>query len=82
MSDSSILPPQHQDQRPGKETEMPPRPAYEGRKYLAAGKLRGKVAVVTGGDSGIGRAVALAYAREGADIALLYLNEVEDADAR
>jgi len=80
MSDSSILPPQHQDQRPGKETEMPPRPAYEGRKYLAAGKLRGKVAVVTGGDSGIGRAVALAYAREGADIALLYLNEVEDAD--
>ena len=59
---------------------MHPRPAYEGRKYLAAGKLRGKVAIVTGGDSGIGRAVALAYAREGADIALLYLNEVEDAD--
>jgi len=74
------LPPQHQDQRPGKETEMHPRPAYEGRRYLAAGKLRGKVAVVTGGDSGIGRAVAVAYAREGADVALLYLNEFEDAD--
>lgn len=78
MSDSTF-PPQHQNRQPGLESEMQPPPAYEGRKYLAAGKLRGKVAIVTGGDSGIGRAVAVAYAREGADVVVLYLNENEDA---
>ncbi|MCA1291674.1 SDR family oxidoreductase [Paenibacillus sp. alder61] len=73
------MPPQHQDQQPGIESDMHPRPEYEGT-YLAAGKLRGKVALITGGDSGIGRAVALAYAKEGADLAIVYLNEHDDAN--
>ncbi|WHX50745.1 SDR family oxidoreductase [Paenibacillus woosongensis] len=72
------MPPQHQNQRPGIEEEMNPRPKYEGN-YKAAGKLQGKVALITGGDSGIGRAVAIAYAKEGADVAIVYLNENEDA---
>lgn len=72
------MPPQHQNQRPGNEEEMNPRPEYEGN-YKAAGKLKGKVALITGGDSGIGRAVAVAYAKEGADVAIVYLNENEDA---
>ncbi|MFD3257905.1 SDR family oxidoreductase [Paenibacillus lentus] len=72
------MPPQHQNQRPGIEEEMNPRPKYEGT-YKAAGKLEGKVALITGGDSGIGRAVAVAYAKEGADVAIVYLNENEDA---
>jgi len=72
------MPPQHQNQRPGIEEEMNPRPKYEGN-YKAAGKLQGKVALITGGDSGIGRAVAVAYAKEGADVAIVYLNENEDA---
>lgn len=72
------MPPQHQNQRPGIEEEMNPRPEYEGN-YKAAGKLKGKVALITGGDSGIGRAVAVAYAKEGADVAIVYLNENEDA---
>lgn len=73
------LPPQHQNQQPGIESEMHPRPEYEGT-YLAAGKLRNKVALITGADSGIGRAVAVAYAKEGADIAIVYLNEHDDAN--
>lgn len=73
------MPPQHQDQQPGIESEMHPRPEYEGT-YLAAGKLRGKTALITGGDSGIGRAVALAYAKEGADLVIVYLNEHDDAN--
>lgn len=72
------MPPQHQNKRPGIEEEMNPRPKYEGT-YKAAGKLEGKVALITGGDSGIGRAVAVAYAKEGADVAIVYLNENEDA---
>lgn len=81
MSDSKqTLPAQHQDHRPGCEEEMQPPPAFEGEDYLPAGKLRDRVAVITGADSGIGRAVAVAFAREGADIVLLYLNEVEDAE--
>jgi NAD(P)-dependent dehydrogenase (short-subunit alcohol dehydrogenase family) len=81
MSDSKqTLPPQHQNHRPGSEEEMSPAPAYEGDDYLPAGKLRDRVAVITGADSGIGRAVAVAFAREGADIVLLYLNEFEDAE--
>jgi NAD(P)-dependent dehydrogenase (short-subunit alcohol dehydrogenase family) len=60
---------------PGLEKKMDPRPRFEAGEYRAAGKLEGKVALVTGGDSGIGRAVALIYAREGADVALVYLDE-------
>lgn len=77
---NQTLPPQHQAQRPGKEGDMHPRPAYKAEDYRAAGKLEGKVAVITGADSGIGRAVAVVFAREGADIVLLYLDQPEDAE--
>lgn len=72
-------PPQHQDRRPGLETEMTPRPDSHGRSR-GSGKLHDKVALITGGDSGIGRAVAIAYAREGADVAIVYLSEHKDAE--
>lgn len=74
------LPPQHQEQRPGKEGEMHPEPIYISEHYKAAGKLEGKVAIITGADSGIGRAVAVHFAREGADIVMLYLEEHADAE--
>lgn len=73
------FPKQHQE-RPGKEAEIEPRPRYEAPLYRGAEKLKGKVALITGGDSGIGRAVAVLYAREGADIAIVYLPE-EQRDA-
>lgn len=73
------MPPQHQNQQPGIEAQMNPHPQYEGN-YKAAGKLQGKVAIITGGDSGIGRAVAVAYAKEGADVSIVYLSEHGDAD--
>jgi len=73
------LPPQHQEQRPGRESEMTPQPEAESRQYRAAGKLQGKIALITGGDSGIGRAVAIDFAKEGADVAIVYLNEHDDA---
>ena len=73
-------PRQKQTRRPGLESEMRPRPDYT-PKYPGAGKLKDKVALITGGDSGIGRAVAIAYAREGADVLLSYLPEEQpDAD--
>ncbi|MDT3425185.1 NAD(P)-dependent dehydrogenase (short-subunit alcohol dehydrogenase family) [Paenibacillus forsythiae] len=74
------LPPQHQDRQPGLESEMTPRPKYEPAAYKAAGKLLGKAALITGGDSGIGRAVAVAFAKEGADVVISYLNEHSDAE--
>jgi NAD(P)-dependent dehydrogenase (short-subunit alcohol dehydrogenase family) len=74
------LPPQHQEHQPGKETEMTPRPKSEDRDYRGSGKLRDKAAIITGGDSGIGRSVAIHFAREGADVAVVYLEEHEDAD--
>ena len=62
-------------------TGCDPAPMYDAPFYSGSGKLRDKVAVVTGADSGIGRAVAVLFAREGADIAVLYLNETADAEA-
>lgn len=73
------LPPQHQNQQPGKQSEMNPQPQVEKSTYRAAGKLQGKAAIVTGADSGIGRSVAVYFAKEGADVAVLYLNEQQDA---
>lgn len=73
-------PPQHQDKQPGLETLMSPRPQSEDDSYKGSGKLKGKIALITGGDSGIGKAVALAFAKEGADIAIAYLDEHEDAE--
>ncbi|WP_059054329.1 SDR family oxidoreductase [Paenibacillus senegalimassiliensis] len=73
------MPPQHQNQQPGIESDMNPRPVFEG-SYKAAGKLKDKVALITGGDSGIGRAVAVAYAKEGADVSIVYLSEHSDAE--
>ena len=73
-------PPQHQDQQPGRESQMRPQPRSEDATYRGSGKLRGRAALITGGDSGIGRAVAAFFAKEGADVAIVYLNEHEDAE--
>ena len=77
--EQSLQPPQHQDQQPGRESEMTPRPKADDPQYRGSGKLQDKVALITGGDSGIGRAIAIFYAKEGADVAILYLNEHDDA---
>ena len=72
------LPRQHQPM-PGRTDKMLPKPDHGEESYHGSGKLAGKKAVITGADSGIGRAVAIAYAREGADVLIAYLNEHEDA---
>lgn len=72
------LPAQHQE-KPGSEADLDPAPRYLAPSYQGSGKLKDKVALITGGDSGIGRAVAVLYAREGARVAIAYLSEDEDA---
>jgi len=74
-----LQPPQHQQRQPGREYKMQPRPRAEDKAQRGSGKLRDKVAIITGADSGIGRAVAIAFAKEGADIAVVYLEEQKDA---
>jgi len=73
------IPPQEQTHQPGFEYEMKPRPQAEKQTYQGSGKLKDKVAIITGGDSGIGRAVAIAFAKEGAHSVIVYLNEDVDA---
>ena len=74
------FPPQQQDRQPGIESEMTPQPRSEDHAYRGSGKLEGKAAIITGGDSGIGRAVAIYFAKEGADVAIIYLDEHGDAE--
>lgn len=79
QQEKNTSPAQHQGHQPGVEFEMTPAPEYERPDYLSAKRLIDKVAVITGGDSGIGRAVAIAFAKEGAHVAILYKEENDDA---
>jgi hypothetical protein len=71
--------PKQKQPMPGSTSAMRPRPDHGETSYKGSGRLKGKRAIITGGDSGIGRAVAIAYAREGADVLIAYLDESEDA---
>ncbi len=79
MPAKKTMPAQKQTTKPGREHEMTPRPKAQDPQHRGSGKLDGKVALITGGDSGIGRAVAIAFAKEGADVAISYLEEERDA---
>lgn len=79
MTKDTTLPPQKQEHQPGKESQMTPRPKSQAREYKAANKLKDKIAIITGGDSGIGKAAAIAFAKEGADCVIVYLEEHKDA---
>jgi len=74
------VPPQRQERQPGREDQMRPQPRAVDVTYRGSGKLQDKVALITGGDSGIGRSVAVFFAKEGADVAIVYLEEHEDAN--
>ncbi|MCI8641616.1 MAG: SDR family oxidoreductase [Clostridia bacterium] len=74
------FPPQHQNIQPGMEYEMNPLPIFDNPNYVASGKLQDKVVIISGGDSGIGRAISILFAKEGADIIIAYFNEHEDAN--
>ena len=77
--DDTPLPAQQQARQPGRESEMRPQPASVMANYRAANRLHGKVALISGGDLGIGRAVAVGFAMEGADVVITYLDEHDDA---
>lgn len=74
-----LQPKQIQKKQPGIESKMQPKPLFDDPDYKGSGKLKNKVAIITGGDSGIGRAVAIAFAKEGADVVITFLDEIEDA---
>lgn len=78
--ENNEIPAQHQERQPGLESEMAPQPDSEVKGYKGSDKLKSRVAIITGGDSGIGRAVAVAFAKEGADIVVAYLDEHGDAN--
>jgi NAD(P)-dependent dehydrogenase (short-subunit alcohol dehydrogenase family) len=80
MAEQKTKPPQKQQKRPGVEAEMRPEPVFQKPDYRSCKKLEGKAAIITGGDSGIGRATAIYFAMEGAEVAVVYLNEHQDAE--
>lgn len=79
VEEKLIVPAQRQNEQPGRENLMNPLPIAENPDYKSSDKLKGKMALITGGDSGIGRAIALLFAKEGANIAIVYFNEKDDA---